>query len=139
MDFRTYDDELRDLLGDAPCILSFETAAEYLGLSNGSNYHTEPVDIYVTQPLNIVGTREHLIPSFGAVEYSDVRGLRCTTIPQTIRDILRADYDPQVIQESLSNYYFENGESFDGLNLPPDILPTFEHYRNWAVSYYDED
>ena len=32
----TYNDYLRDLLKDAPCILAYDTAADYLGLWSGS-------------------------------------------------------------------------------------------------------
>ena len=44
-----YNDYLRDLLKDAPCILAYDTAADYLGLSNGSSFH-EAAHIYVLSP-----------------------------------------------------------------------------------------
>ena len=39
LELHTYNDYLRDLLKDAPCILAYDTAADYLGLSNGSSFH----------------------------------------------------------------------------------------------------
>ena len=133
----TYNDYLRDLLKDAPCILAYDTAADYLGLSNGSSFH-EAAHIYVQSPLHIDGTREHIVPSFEAVEHENRLGLLCTTVNQTINDLLRADGDNQVIQESLADVYFSNGESFDSLQIEEELLPRFEKYKIWAMEYYDE-
>ena len=66
-------------------------------------------------------------------------GLLCTTINQTINDLLRADGDNQVIQESLATVYYANGESFDSLHIDTELIPIFEHYKDWAIEYYDED
>ena len=134
----TYNDYLRDLLKDAPCILAYDTAADYLGLSNGSSFH-EAADIYVVSPLNLKGTREHIIPSFDTVDYERRNGLLCTTVNQTINDLLRADGDNQVIQESLADVYFSNGESFDSLHIEKELLPRFDKYKVWAMEYYNEE
>ena len=134
----TYNDYLRDLLKDAPCILAYDTAADYLGLSNGSSFH-EAADIYVVSSLNLKRTREHIIPSFDTVDYERRNGLLCTTVNQTINDLLRADGDNQVIQESLADVYFSNGESFDSLHIEKELLPRFEKYKVWAMEYYDEE
>lgn len=137
MGIYTYNQHLRDLLKDAPCILAYDTAAEYLGLFNGFVYH-EDAQIYVCSPLHIPGTREYRLPSFDAVEYESKGGLFCTTINQTINDLLRADGDNQIIQESLSKYYYKNGESFEGLVIRPELRGLFEHYKDWALDYYSE-
>jgi len=55
MGIYTYNQHLRDLLKDAPCILAYDTAAEYLGLFNGFVYH-EDARIYVCSHLHIPGT-----------------------------------------------------------------------------------
>ena len=86
----TYNDYLRDLLKDAPCILAYDTAADYLGLWSGS-MNPQTAQIYVTSPLHIAGTTEHLIPSLNTVDHENRLGLLCTTINQTINDLLRAD------------------------------------------------
>ena len=134
----TYNDYLRDLLKDAPCILAYDTAADYLGLWSGSMY-PQTAQIYVTSPLHIAGTTEYLIPSLNAVDHEKRLGLLCTTINQTINDLLRADGDNQVIQESLADVYFSNGESFDSLRIEKELLPQFEKYKVWAMEYYDEE
>lgn len=134
----TYNDYLRDLLKDVPCILAYDTAADYLGLWSGSMY-PQTAQIYVTSPLHIAGTTEYLIPSLNAVDHEKRLGLLCTTINQTINDLLRADGDNQVIQESLADVYFSNGESFDSLRIEKELLPRFEKYKVWAMEYYDEE
>ena len=134
----TYNDYLRDLLKDAPCILAYDTAADYLGLWSGSMY-PQTAQIYVTSPLHIAGTTEYLIPSLNAVDHEKRLGLLCTTINQTINDLLRADGDNQVIQESLADVYFSNGESFDSLHIEKELLTRFEKYKVWAMEYYDEE
>ena len=137
LELHTYNDYLRDLLKDAPCILAYDTAADYLGLWSGStNPHT--AKIYVCSPLHIEGTTEYLLPSFDSVEYENRLGLLCTTVNQTINDLLRADGDNQVIQESLATVYYKNGESFDSLRIDGDLRPAFEQYKDWAIEYYDE-
>ena len=133
----SYNDYLRDLLRGAPCILAYDTAADYLGLWSGS-MNPMTAEIYVCEPLHIEGTTEYLIPSFDFVEHENCRGLLCTTVNQTISDLLRADGDNQVIQESLATVYYTNGESFDSLRIADDLLPAFEQYKDWAIEYYDE-
>ena len=58
---------------------------------------------------------------------------------EVVNDLLRADGDNQVIQESLADVYFSNGESFDSLQIEQDLLPRFEKYKVWAMEYYDEE
>ena len=101
--------------------------------------YPQTAQIYVTSPLHIAGTTEYLIPSLNAVDHEKRLGLLCTTINQTINDLLRADCDNQVIQESLATVYYANGESFDSLHIDTELIPIFEHYKDWAIEYYDED
>ena len=82
--------------------------------------------------------RDYMEASFEAVEHENRLGLLCTTVNQTINDLLRADGDNQVIQESLATVYYTNGESFDSLRIDDDLLLAFEHYKDWALEYYDE-
>lgn len=134
----TYNDYLRDLLKDVPCILAYDTAAEYLGLSNGYSYH-DNAQIYVLSPQHIEGTEEYILPSFDVVSYEECSGLLCTTINQTVNDLLRADGDNQVIQETLADIYYSNGESFATLQIEDELMPLFNKYKDWAIEYYNED
>ena len=61
--------------------------------------------------------------------------MKCTTVSQTIIDLLEQNGDEQIITESLANYYEENSESFDGLVIPAHLQSRFEKYRVWADLY----
>lgn len=136
MAVRTYNDYLRDLLGDADCILACDTAADYLGLTNGGR--RERAQIYVTQKLDIPNTEQIFVPSFSSIPTNKHRGIRCTTVNRTIVDLLEQDGDEQIITEALSYYYFKHNESFDGLTIPAELQHRFVKYCEWAIDYYCE-
>ena len=81
----TYNDYLRDLLKDAPCILAYDTAVDYLGLwSDSMNPLT--AKIYVCKPPHIKGTTEYLIPSLEAVEHENRPAVeRAKKSPQSLK------------------------------------------------------
>lgn len=132
----TYNDQLRNLLANVECVLAFDTAADFLGLTNGG--YRVAAQIYVREKQDIDGTEQTLVPSFETFECEERNGLVCTTINQTIIDLLEQNGDEQIIVESLANYYDEHNESFDGLNIPEYLQPRFEKYKAWAVEYYEE-
>lgn len=132
----TYNDYLRNLLESIECVLAFDTAADYLGLTNGS--YREKAQIFVENYQQIKDTEQIRISSFSDKEYQQVRGLMCTTVNQTIVDLLEQNGDKQIITESLANYYEENGESFDGLHIPEHLQERFNKYSEWAKEYYEE-
>ncbi len=136
MAVRTYNDYLRRLLGNEECILACDTAADYLGLTNGGR--RDRVQIYVVRRLDIPGTEQIVIPSLAGVAAEECRGLRCTTVNQTIIDLLERDGDEQVITESLANFYEEHEESFADLIIPDFLTERFEQYKDWAMEYYCE-
>ncbi len=115
----TYNDRLRQLLANVECVLAFDTAADFLGLTNGG-YRTA-AQIFVNKKQDIGGTEQILVPSLEALEYEERNGLRCTTVNQTIVDLLEQNGDEQIITESLANYYDEHQESFDGLEIPEHL------------------
>lgn len=132
----TYNDRLRSLLANVDCVLAFDTAADFLGLTNGG--YRDMAQIFVSKKQNVDGTEQILVPSLEALECEEHNGLLCTTVHQTIVDLLEQNGDEQIITESLANYYEEHGESFDGLKIPKHLLSRFEKYKEWAVAYYEE-
>ena len=132
----TYNDQLRRLLANVRCVLAFDTAADFLGLTNGG--YRAVVQIFVDKKQNIEGTEQTLVPSLETLKYEERNGLKCTTVSQTIIDLLEQNGDEQIITESLANYYEENSESFDGLVIPAHLQSRFEKYRVWAIEYYEE-
>lgn len=132
----TYNDQLRRLLANVRCVLALDTAADFLGLTNGG--YRAVVQIFVDEKQNIEGTEQIVVPSLDTLECEECNGLKCTTVSQTIIDLLEQNGDGQIITESLANYYEENNESFDGLVIPAHLQSRFEKYRVWAMEYYEE-
>ena len=132
----TYNDQLRSLLANVRCVLAFDTAADFLGLTNGG--YRAVAQIFVDKKQNIEGTEQTLVPSLETLKCEEHNGLKCTTVNQTIIVLLEQNGDEQIITESLANYYEENNESFDGLKIPMHLQSRFEKYRVWAIEYYEE-
>ena len=132
----TYNDWLRSLLANVECVLAFDTAADFLGLTNGG--YRPVVQIFVNKKQNIEGTEQTLGTSLKELECEEYNGLVCTTVNRTIIDLLEQNGDEQIITESLANYYDEHNESFDGLKIPEHLQSRFEKYKAWAMEYYTE-
>lgn len=132
----TYNDQLRNLLADVECVLAFDTAADFLGLTNGG--YRSAAQIFVNKKQNIDGTEQILVPSLENLVCEERNGLLCTTVNQTIIDLLEQNGDEKIIMESLANYYDAHNESFDGLEVPEYLKSRFEKYKTWAVEYYEE-
>ncbi len=132
----TYNDQLRNLLANVECVLAFDTAADFLGLTNGG--YRSAAQIFVNKKQNIDGTEQILVPSLEELTCEERNGLLCTTVNQTIVDLLEQNGDEQIITESLANYYDEHNESFDGLEVPEHLWSRFEKYKAWAIEYYEE-
>lgn len=136
MAVQTYNDYLRQILSNKECVLAFDTAADFLGLTNGGI--RQEAQIFVTEQQDIKGTQEFLIPSFEQLEWKEYHGLLCTTINQTIIDLLEQNGDEQIITESLANYYEEHNGSFKDLQIPKHLEERFRKYSQWAIEYYEE-
>lgn len=132
----SYNDYIRRLLENVDCVVALETAADYLGLSNGG--YRPYVQIYVKNTVGIEGVREYVVDDFDKMEYASINGLKCTTENQTIVDLMESNGDEQIITESLANYYDMHGESFAGLSIPEHLLSGFQKYCQWAMEYYEE-
>lgn len=83
----------------------------------------------------ILGNR---ISSYNVVERN---GLKFTDFNRTIADALANEsiLDMQGITEAVSKYYYRNGESFEGISVPPEYQERFERLAHDAIEYYDEE
>ena len=117
-------------------MLAFDTAADFLGLTNGG--YRSAAQIFVNKKQNIDGTEQILVLSLEELACEELNGLLCTTVNQTIADLLEQNGDEGVIRESLANYYSGYNESFDALKVPEYLQFGFEKYKVWAVKYYEE-
>lgn len=68
-------------------------------------------------------------------------GLKFTDFNRTIADALANEsiLDMQGITEAVSRYYYSNGESFEGISVPPEYQERFERLAHDAIGYYDEE
>ena len=66
-------------------------------------------------------------------------GLHFTSFNRTLLDALanEAILDMQGITEALSRYYFGNGDSFEGIFVPPEYQNQFEKLAEEAIAYYE--
>lgn len=66
-------------------------------------------------------------------------GLIYTDMSRTVNDALANEpiLDMQGITESLSRYYYSNGESFRGLGIAPGYQDRFDELAAEAIEYYD--
>lgn len=90
---------------------------------------------------NLITLNIHIVNSFDDIEYLNFDGVLCTTVNQTINDML-SDYDnidELAFLEALSNYYFANNESFDNLKIKPNKLSIFNRIKQIAINYYCSD
>lgn len=131
-----YNDQLRNLLANVECVLAFDTAADFLGLTNGG--YRSVAQIFVNKKQKVEGTEQIVVPSLEDLECEERNGLLCTTVNRTIMDLLEQNGDEQIITESLANYYEEHNESFEGLEIPKHLQSRFEKYKAWALEYYEE-
>ena len=65
-------------------------------------------------------------------------GLSFTNFNRTISDALANEslLDMQGITEAVSRYYYENGDSFEGISVPPEYQDQFERLAGDAIAYY---
>lgn len=73
------------------------------------------------------------------IDVKERNSLHYTDLNRTIVDALanEAILDMQGITEAVSKYYYRNGESFDGLFIPPEYQDGFEKLAEEAKGYYE--
>lgn len=124
-------------------IVCMETAADFLSLSNGGMYESDIQaysNILLTLPDFTLNFRSDC---FTTKKYEERHGIFCTIPEQTILDLLEheGDVDIQTLLESLSNYYFEHHDSFNGLEAQMNKAQqhAFEKWRQDSIDYHTED
>jgi hypothetical protein len=119
-------------------VLCHTSALECLGQFPGYVNETQ-IDIYakVREPYENINC--YVVDGFDGMDIVNIAGLRCTSLNQTVNDMLR-DYDvidEQSLAQALADYYFSNGESFDGLQIAPQYADRFNELKGWAREFYD--
>jgi hypothetical protein len=118
-------------------VLSHTSALECLGLFVGY-VNENQIDVYSTQHEPYENLNCYFIDNFDSLDIVDIAGLRCTSLNQTVNDMLR-DYDQideQSLVQALADYYYANGGSFDGLSIDSQYAYRFDAIKDWAVDFY---
>ena len=73
------------------------------------------------------------------IDVQNKNGLYFTSFNRTLSDALANEsiLDMQGITEAVSRYYYANGDSFEGIFVPPEYQIQFERLAQDAVAYYD--
>lgn len=133
-------DWLQDVVQGTDLILCGVSELEYLELFNGY-VNESKIQVYAQNEGQFDNIEYHIVNSFDDIEYLNFDGVLCTTVNQTINDML-SDYDnidELAFLEALSNYYFANNESFDNLKIKPNKLSIFNRIKQIAINYYCSD
>lgn len=133
-------DWLQDVVQGTDLILCGVSALEYLELFNGY-VNESKIQVYAKNKGQFDNIEYHIVNSFDHIEYLKFNGVLCTTVNQTINDML-ANYDnidELAFLEALSNYYFANDESFDNLKIKPENRDVFNQVKQMAIEYYCEE
>jgi len=138
-DFSTMRDWHRAVVGGKNMILRRTSALEHLQLFSG--YMCEKnIDVYAMQSGEYDNINYYIVSSFDDIDYVRFGDVLCSSISQTINDMLEDfdDIDEQPLIEGLSKYFYINNKSFDGLVIKSDNIELFNSIRCWAIEYYDE-
>jgi hypothetical protein len=129
----------RDALRGQNVILCYTSALEchqlFLGYLNESQ-----IDVYALDKGEYSNINYHVVESFEGIETVRFDDLVCTSVNQTVNDML-ADFDnidEQSLIEALWYYYVTHNKSFDGLDISPQNMARFGSIKDWAVGYKEE-
>ena len=132
-----YHTELLRIIGDQDIIVRDLTALECLILNR--KYYDNLIHVYSkTENLDDVFDCK-VVPSFDHIETQVIGGIRCTTLSQTVNDLLD---DPTSIYEELfarglADYYVKYGD-FDDIIVKPQHEKNFEYMKDWAMDFYKQ-
>lgn len=129
------------VLKNEKILLCRETAAAFMGLSNGWGI---PCMFYTINKgiINSTYIQSIQVDEINMDNTWESNGVYCTNKERTICELIKFDCDIQAILESMSNYYYENDESFTDtlLNMVKqyDIEEQFTSFMQDAIDYYNE-
>jgi hypothetical protein len=138
--YTTTHEWFQSVLRDRDVVLCHTSALECLGLFPGY-VNEDQIDVYTTTSEFGEIFNQFIVDNYEGIEVVDIDGIRCTSLNQTINDMLR-DYDiidEQSLAQALAGYYYSNGESFDGIRIEPQYAERFNAIRDWAVEFYNYD
>jgi len=130
---------LMDVVGGTDLVLCQTSALEYLGLFLGYS-NEETIDVYAKRKGEYDNINYRVVNTFDDIDVVQRYGnVLCTSVNQTVNDMLDDfdNIDEQSLVEALSNYYYRNKESFDGLIIKPENMDCFNSIKDWAIEYHE--
>jgi hypothetical protein len=127
----------RSVLRGKDVVLCHTSALECLGQFPGY-LNENQIDVYATAREPYENFNQYIVDSFDKLDIVRIGELRCTSLNQTINDMLR-DYDvidEQSLVQALADFYYDNAESFDGLRIAPQNIERFIAIKDWATEFY---
>jgi len=139
-DYITYREWHRAVLSGEEVILRNTSALEHLELFVGYG-NDSTIDVYAKVSGTNRNVNYHIVESFDGIDSIFIGGLYCTTPSQTFNDMLDVFHDEELSDEQalimgLADYYYTNGESFNGLVIKEEHAELFEEAKEWALEYY---
>ena len=128
-----------NIIGGSNLILRGRSALEYLGYFSGYRNYNE-IEVYALENGRYTNIYYKIVSNFNDIEHTNDERVLCSTFNQAINDIIYTfpNEDEQVLVEALSDYYYKNNNSFEGLDIHPVNQTLFETLKIWAIEYYDE-
>jgi hypothetical protein len=125
------------VIGGQDVVLRHTSALECLELFPGY-LNGKKIDVYAKTRGKYENINYAVVDSFDGLETVRIGGVRCTSASQTVNDMLDDfnNIDEQSLAEALCNYYFDHGESFEGLEIAPRNMARFEEIKDWAMEYH---
>ncbi|MDR1321122.1 MAG: hypothetical protein LBK56_06810 [Gracilibacteraceae bacterium] len=135
---------LQAVVGDRDWVLCHTSALEYLELFVG--YMDEKlIEVYAKEPGEYENIKYRTIDSFDSLDVVNFGKVRCTSVNQTVNDMLNDfdDIDEQSLVEALATYYYLHNDSFDGLLIAPKNQAVFDSILSetglWNITRRDSN
>lgn len=128
----------RKVLRNENVVLRQASALELLNYFSGYIV-ARRIQVYALEPIPLEHFESIILPNFDNLDIVTVHGLQCTSITQTLNDMLSDEdnCDWQALTEALGKFYGEHGESYDDLILEESSRLFFEkQMRQWGIECF---
>lgn len=128
---------INEIIGNENVIVCGISALMCLNLFSGY-FEEDGIDVYALEEGKNPDISYHIINSFEGIETVHCCGFVCTSVNQTLNDLL-SDYenaDEIALLEALSNYYHSHNQTFEGLKIHEKNLLAFDNIKQSAIEYH---
>lgn len=115
-------------------ILRGESALQYMKCTDGHFSLLIKVYALTDLPYPFIVKK---VKNFKNIDYECIDGVLCTTFSKSLDDMISdSESDMQIFDQALSNYYYKNNKSFDGIKISKKNLDFFNREKELALEYY---